>query len=171
MTIVTQEYFFVFNDSPCIKEQVSASLALIPVFEEIRWRFTGLAGFKCYVTQAQYNAFSPLVRKWYVPYKCAVCSPSPEQQDMHVERVKELIRNRDDIWTHKDRLEDELSQAKSRIAELEKIAASMQPLKWIELLRKNKTATDEVIGAFLRGHAEYLTGETFVSAIGKCSHN
>lgn len=41
MTIVTQEYFFVFNDSPCIKEQVSANLALNPVFEKMRWRFNG----------------------------------------------------------------------------------------------------------------------------------
>jgi hypothetical protein len=40
--------------------------------------------------------------------------------------------------------------------------APVQPVAWLEILRNNKTATDEVIGAFLRGHAEHLTGETFV---------
>jgi hypothetical protein len=40
--------------------------------------------------------------------------------------------------------------------------APAQPVGWLEILRNNKTATDEVIGAFLRGHAEHLTGETFV---------
>jgi hypothetical protein len=41
-------------------------------------------------------------------------------------------------------------------------AAPVQPVAWLEILRNNRTATDEVIGAFLRGHAEHLTGETFV---------
>jgi hypothetical protein len=40
--------------------------------------------------------------------------------------------------------------------------APVQPVAWLEILRNNRTATDEVIGAFLRGHAEHLTGETFV---------
>jgi hypothetical protein len=42
--------------------------------------------------------------------------------------------------------------------------AVQEPVAWLEILRNNKTATDEVIGAFLRGHAEHLTGETFVLA-------
>ena len=37
-----------------------------------------------------------------------------------------------------------------------------EPVAWLEILRNNKTSSDEVIGAFLRGHAEYLTGEAFV---------
>jgi hypothetical protein len=41
-------------------------------------------------------------------------------------------------------------------------APVQEPVAWLEILRNNKTATDEVIGAFLRGHAEHLTGETFV---------
>ena len=41
-------------------------------------------------------------------------------------------------------------------------AAAKEREAWLEILRNNRTATDEVIGAFLRGHAEHLTGETFV---------
>lgn len=41
-------------------------------------------------------------------------------------------------------------------------APVQEPVAWLEILRNNKTATDGVIGAFLRGHAEHLTGETFV---------
>lgn len=55
MTIVTQEYFFVFNDSPCIKEQVSANLALNPVFEKIKWRFNGKVLFNSFTVD--YRSF------------------------------------------------------------------------------------------------------------------
>jgi hypothetical protein len=41
-------------------------------------------------------------------------------------------------------------------------APVQETVAWLEILRNNRTATDEVIGAFLRGHAEHLTGETFV---------
>lgn len=39
----------------------------------IAWRFTGIAGFKRYVTQEQYEAFLPEVKRWYEPYSCENC--------------------------------------------------------------------------------------------------
>jgi hypothetical protein len=45
----------------------------------VAWRFTGIAGFKRFVTEAQYKAFSPEVRAWYEPFKCASCSTPPAQ--------------------------------------------------------------------------------------------
>jgi hypothetical protein len=64
--------------------------------------------------------------------------------------------------THVDP-EETIRKLKARVARLEKAQlAPVQPVAWLEILRNNKTATDEVIGAFLRGHAEHLTGETFV---------
>jgi hypothetical protein len=48
-----------------------------PVQEPAAWRFTGLAGFKRYVTDAQYQAFSLEVQSWYEPFKCASCTTPP----------------------------------------------------------------------------------------------
>jgi hypothetical protein len=51
-----------------------------PVQEPVAWRFTGIAGFKRFVTDAQYKAFSPEVRAWYEPFKCASCTTPPAAQ-------------------------------------------------------------------------------------------
>jgi hypothetical protein len=50
-----------------------------PVQEPVAWRFTGIDGFKRFVTDAQYKAFSPEVRAWYEPFKCASCTTPPAQ--------------------------------------------------------------------------------------------
>ncbi len=47
--------------------------------QPVAWRFTGIAGFKRFVTDAQHKAFSPEVRAWYEPFKCASCSTPPTQ--------------------------------------------------------------------------------------------
>lgn len=51
-----------------------------PAQEPVAWRFTGIAGFKRFVTDAQYKAFSPEVRAWYEPFKCAICTTPPSAQ-------------------------------------------------------------------------------------------
>ena len=48
-----------------------------PVQEPVAWRFTGIAGFKRFVTDAQYKAFLPEVRTWYEPFKCESCTTPP----------------------------------------------------------------------------------------------
>jgi hypothetical protein len=50
-----------------------------PVQETMAWRFTGVAGFKRFVTDAQHKAFSPEVQSWYEPFKCSSCTTSPAQ--------------------------------------------------------------------------------------------
>jgi hypothetical protein len=45
--------------------------------ETVAWRFTGIAGFERFVTDAQYKAFSPEVRAWYEPFKCASYTTPP----------------------------------------------------------------------------------------------
>jgi hypothetical protein len=49
-----------------------------PTVQPVAWRFTGIAGFKRFVTEAQYKAFSPEVRAWYEPFKCATCTTPPD---------------------------------------------------------------------------------------------
>jgi hypothetical protein len=51
-----------------------------PVQEPVAWRFTGIAGFKRFVTDAQYKAFLPEVRTWYEPFKCESCTTPPAAQ-------------------------------------------------------------------------------------------
>jgi hypothetical protein len=56
-----------------------------PVQEPVAWRFTGIAGFKRFVTDSQYKAFNPEVRAWYEPFKCTSCvtppaKPAPVQE-------------------------------------------------------------------------------------------
>jgi hypothetical protein len=67
---------------------------------------------------------------------------------------------------HKDAIEVSIifHEGQRMMAVPKQPAPVQEPAAWLEILRNNKTATDEVIGAFLRGHAEYLTGETFVLA-------
>jgi hypothetical protein len=50
-----------------------------PVQETMAWRFTGVAGFKRFVTDAQHKAFSPEVQSWYEPFRCSNCTTSPAQ--------------------------------------------------------------------------------------------
>jgi hypothetical protein len=59
-----------------------------PVQEPIAWRFTGVAGFKRYVTDAQHKAFSPEVQSWYEPFKCSGCAAAPAQPATEIEGVK-----------------------------------------------------------------------------------
>lgn len=42
--------------------------------EPVAWRFTGIAGLKRYMTQKQYDAQQPGVKKWYEPFMCANCT-------------------------------------------------------------------------------------------------
>jgi hypothetical protein len=51
-----------------------------PVQEPVAWRFTGIAGFKRFVTDAQHKSFSPEVRAWYEPFKFASCTTPPAAQ-------------------------------------------------------------------------------------------
>jgi type II secretory pathway pseudopilin PulG len=44
-----------------------------PAQESVAWRFTGIAGFKRFVTDAQHKAFSPEAQAFYEPFKCASC--------------------------------------------------------------------------------------------------
>lgn len=46
--------------------------------EPVAWRFTGIAGLKRYMTQTQYDAQTPETKKWYEPFLCANCTPSPQ---------------------------------------------------------------------------------------------
>ena len=50
--------------------------------EPVAWRFTGIAGLKRYMTQKQYDAQTPEIKKWYEPFKCKNCTtpPQPEQE-------------------------------------------------------------------------------------------
>jgi hypothetical protein len=56
-----------------------AALKARPVQEPVAWRFTGIAGFKRFVTDSQYKAFNPEVRAWYEPFKCTSCVTPPAQ--------------------------------------------------------------------------------------------
>ena len=47
--------------------------------QPVAWRFTGVAGFKRFVTDAQHKAFSPEVQSWYEPFRCSNCTTSPAQ--------------------------------------------------------------------------------------------
>jgi hypothetical protein len=47
--------------------------------QPVAWRFTGVAGFKRFVTDAQHKAFSPEVQAWYEPFRCSNCTTSPAQ--------------------------------------------------------------------------------------------
>lgn len=53
-----------------------------PEQEPVAWRFTGIAGLKRYMTQKQYDAQTPEIKKWYEPFKCKNCTtpPQPEQE-------------------------------------------------------------------------------------------
>lgn len=41
----------------------------VELWPNYAWRFTGIAGFKRYVTQGQYEKFTPAVQRWYEPYR------------------------------------------------------------------------------------------------------
>ena len=62
-----------------------------PVQEPVAWRFTGIAGFKRFVTDAQYKAFLPEVRTWYEPFKCESCTTPPAAQRQWVGLTDEEI--------------------------------------------------------------------------------
>jgi hypothetical protein len=64
------------HDEPCHHDGIQAVryAPAAPVQEPVAWRFTGIAGFNRFVTDAQYKAFSPEVRAWYEPFKCATCT-------------------------------------------------------------------------------------------------
>jgi hypothetical protein len=76
--------------------------------ETVAWRFTGIAGFKRFVTDAQYKAFSPEVRAWYEPFKCAsyTTPPAAQQKPLTDEEYKALVdaRNEAMLWAIKGRI-------------------------------------------------------------------
>lgn len=57
------------------------------------WRFTGPTGLKKYLTQAQYEAQTDGVKRWYEPYHCASCSAPQPAADSAVmrEALRELV--------------------------------------------------------------------------------
>lgn len=78
------------------------------------------------------------------------------QQEIDWKDQYEKQKRRADMW---------VAKYEADIGPLEQagpVAAQQEPVAWLEILRNNKTSSDEVIGAFLRGHAEHLTGEAFV---------
>jgi hypothetical protein len=44
----------------------------------IAWESTTI-GYIKYVTDERYHAFSDEVKRWYKPYRCSHCSPSPQE--------------------------------------------------------------------------------------------
>jgi hypothetical protein len=72
---------FVMKRSESTEKAIAAikqALAAQPAVQEpVAWRFTGVAGFKRFVTDAQYEAFSPEVQSWYEPFKCSGCTTPP----------------------------------------------------------------------------------------------
>ena len=58
--------------------------------EPVAWRFTGIAGLKRYMTQKQYDAQTPEIKKWYEPFKCKNCTtpPQPEQEPVALPLVQ-----------------------------------------------------------------------------------
>jgi hypothetical protein len=76
--------------------------------------------------------------------------------------IEELEQENRLLRARNERLERESEMQRLILLDTLKAAPVQEPMAWLEILRNNKTATDEVIGAFLRGHAEHLTGETFV---------
>jgi hypothetical protein len=66
-----------------------------PVQEPVAWRFTGIDGFKRFVTDDQHKGFSPEVRAWYEPFKCASCTTPPAAQRQWVSLTDE---ERVDLW-------------------------------------------------------------------------
>jgi len=65
------------------------------VHEPVAWRFTGIAGFKRFVTDAQHKAFSPEVQSWYEPFKCATYTTPPAAQRQWVGLTDEELREFD----------------------------------------------------------------------------
>jgi hypothetical protein len=67
--------------------------------QPMAWRFTGVAGFKRFVTDAQHKAFSPEVQSWYEPFRCSNCTTSPAAQRQWVgltDEEKRQIFERED---------------------------------------------------------------------------
>ena len=52
----------------------------LPAEQIFSWRCTGM-GLKPFMTQAQYEAQSLSIQKWYEPFKCAACTPTTQQWD------------------------------------------------------------------------------------------
>lgn len=59
-------------------DSAPADSATAPGGEPIAWESTTL-GYKKYLTQSDYEMFSPAVRAWYKPYKCSNCTTPPAQ--------------------------------------------------------------------------------------------
>jgi hypothetical protein len=72
---------------PAIKAIKLARLA--PVQEPVAWRFTGIAGFKRFVTDAQHKGLPLEVRAWYEPFKCASCTTPPAAQRHTIDMARE----------------------------------------------------------------------------------
>jgi hypothetical protein len=70
---------------------LEAAQALAAPVQPVAWRFTGIAGFKRFVTDAKYKAFLPEVRAWYEPFKCSSCTTPPAAQRQWVGLTDEEI--------------------------------------------------------------------------------
>lgn len=64
---------------PFLRELVLARQPTGELSEPVAWESTTPAYIK-YVTQSRYEMFSPAVRRWYKPFKCASCAAPPAQQ-------------------------------------------------------------------------------------------
>jgi hypothetical protein len=95
-----------FDGKPYVSPELERLVALVraderaaPVQEPVAWRFTGIAGFKRFVTDAQHKGLPLEVRAWYEPFKCASCTTPPAAQRQWVgltlEEILETYRGPD----------------------------------------------------------------------------
>ena len=68
--------------------------------EPVAWRFTGIAGFKKYITDTQYQSFHQDAKKWYEPYRCVNCTnpqpkveQEPKREPLTDEQILEVARD------------------------------------------------------------------------------
>ena len=74
------EHYAVCNPGPGnLRDWVVDRMGMQPeqTTQEIAWRCTG-SGLKRFMTQNQYDAQEPGVKKWYEPFKCASCLTTPQ---------------------------------------------------------------------------------------------
>lgn len=49
--------------------------------EPVAWEAPQGYGIKRFISQSQYEKFSPEIRKWYKPFKCSSCDTSPPKHE------------------------------------------------------------------------------------------
>jgi hypothetical protein len=135
----------ILSDELAESRREVAALAAQPAGQEtMAWRFTGVAGFKRYVTDAQYEAFSPEVQSWYEPFKCSSCTAPSEAQPAPEQYTA---------------LEQALTRLQKRYGELEaKVAAQPAAFVCSTRLCHYKALPDAIHHTDLSEHPEYISG-------------